>query len=900
MSEKLKICGKFISKQPYSLFIVYENEEMSYEDFLKKKKESVIKHITIDQCLDIELEAIDLSKFVNVQAFEIKLGDKYLINKNNFNFTDYSKDFSSFTNFLICSGYPILDFKIFQKLSQLKTLKLFFLDQSVNYETRYVVVVNSSEKIIKLDELDFSGCKMSGSSDENLKKLFKKVSSKKIKLNQNLLENFDYSFCEPNHKDLEEIDLSDNKLKSCPLFGENLVKLKSINLSYNKLEQIPFDYYNLVDCEINLEENAELKLDISSLKNSKSRFKLSLENIETLFPEFFNKEELCINKVSTGASNDGEMISLDFIIKTFKNSNVLKIFEALKNYYNQEPKIKNYEYIQLKSKDSMTILIRKACETKDNMIDFEKLFPKNDYLFAIYYYNGGYFENTDSMKIKIKDIEKYVYHPKFFCDIDYKECLEIAFEMENKLMVIYLIVFMKLSLTYYKYSVLREKEFDYENIHKLPLSIVITKLVEKKWFDLLEHVLHFLFNKETLNFTEEEYQKILDKKLSITKEILNLESNIDIVISISKNRYKKLLKHEIIKEILLNNWSGITRFLYYLNLIFYLIFLGIYSYHVEVYQINDENNNNFSKYVSLVFAFIYFFAEIKEFVYAIKSYRILNYLSSFQNIFEMFTYILIIVGLLLINTLEQFELKNALYSITILTSYFIMILNLNKAPLVGRYVIAIRNVIKNSIGLFIVLLIFLIGYLMSLRNRSNSLNENDPTIGFFNETFELGFFRVLTMGVGSLDTEDMGIENINELGFINCLLYATFIFIMPIMLMNIFIGISNEELEKVYDLADVETIILKFEYVLKVKDNIFYKLFSKLKKALKVDHFEFKVERKLNEVKGKFLDFVNKNSYISDTIKNYKIKNNFKYKTAEGNKKKKIVSERTNLFEIIE
>jgi hypothetical protein len=61
--------------------------------------------------------------------------------------------------------------------------------------------------------------------------------------------------------------------------------------------------------------------------------------------------------------------------------------------------------------------------------------------------------------------------------------------------------------------------------------------------------------------------------------------------------------------------------------------------------------------------------------------------------------------------------------------------------------------------------------------------------------------------------DDLGLDQINKNNFINYFIYALFIFVMPILFINIFTGISIDEVKDLIDRSKAENIAIKINYV---------------------------------------------------------------------------------------
>ena len=118
------------------------------------------------------------------------------------------------------------------------------------------------------------------------------------------------------------------------------------------------------------------------------------------------------------------------------------------------------------------------------------------------------------------------------------------------------------------------------------------------------------------------------------------------------------------------------------------------------------------------------------------------------------------------------------------------------------------------------------------------------------------------MFLGDLETNEMGI---NELG-INFLLYGFFIILMPILFINIFAGISIDEIQKIIENSEAENISYRIEYVNKIES---------FRKTIILNKFINLLYYLLQKIIKHKLEF--KNEINSKKIKIYCKKNFFKY-----------------------
>ena len=185
----------------------------------------------------------------------------------------------------------------------------------------------------------------------------------------------------------------------------------------------------------------------------------------------------------------------------------------------------------------------------------------------------------------------------------------------------------------------------------------------------------------------------------------------------------------------------------------------------------------------------------------------------FKNLAEITNYPLCVLTIVL----DFGEAKSVLYSITIILSYVIRIMRLDKFYEIGPCITVFGNVIVRSLRLIAILVICIIGFLLSFRNRANYDFGANPDFSnnmqLFNTTFELSLFRIFMLTAGQVTADGMGIEVFNWHNFINYFILVLFIIIMPILFMNVFTGISIDEISTLIERSEADNIATKIEYV---------------------------------------------------------------------------------------
>jgi len=182
------------------------------------------------------------------------------------------------------------------------------------------------------------------------------------------------------------------------------------------------------------------------------------------------------------------------------------------------------------------------------------------------------------------------------------------------------------------------------------------------------------------------------------------------------------------------------------------------------------------------------------------------------------------------------ESDKTLYAVTIVISYIILLFRLNKVFEMGPVVHVFINITRRSIKLALVILILLLGFLLSIRNRSksfwmvSSLNQtgsNDLIVKKFEGSFGSTFFEVLKMFLGGLETEGIDNEMVDLNGFVNFFICSLFIFLMPVLFINVFTAISIDEIQKFIQMSQAKNVAIKIDYVIKFDSILLFKWIRK-------------------------------------------------------------------------
>jgi hypothetical protein len=200
------------------------------------------------------------------------------------------------------------------------------------------------------------------------------------------------------------------------------------------------------------------------------------------------------------------------------------------------------------------------------------------------------------------------------------------------------------------------------------------------------------------------------------------------------------------------------------------------------------------------------------------------YLRSPKNLAELFTFTFSIVALIIHVSADQAwaSLKSPIYSITIIIAYLVFLLRLNKLPYVGVYVLVFREVLKKSLKFLVTVVIVMTGFLIVFYARSDfdqtSLTGIDNNVDKVDGNFFTSVFLIIEiMLFGFAGMSDLGpgmtIADFFIANYVNLTLFMS---VFTIVLHNLFLGFTVEELSKMVDDAELQYIIIKIEYTMRV------------------------------------------------------------------------------------
>ena len=274
---------------------------------------------------------------------------------------------------------------------------------------------------------------------------------------------------------------------------------------------------------------------------------------------------------------------------------------------------------------------------------------------------------------------------------------------------------------------------------------------------------------------------------------------------------EELLDHKYLKTILRDKWRIFGRTIFYFEFIIYMTFVLCYSLNTwAVYK-----DYIFPSWLNQLTIFLICLILAYEFIEiaCLKFY----YFISFNHYFELTN-----MGLCLaaININDNLNIKSSFYSFSIAYAYLCLIFRSEKTTLFGTYSYAFRRILIKSVRVVPLVLSLFFGFLFSFRLRSRFItNRGDPhdsqEISAFNGTFSLGLIKLSTYFMGNINIDEMGL-GLGNIYFFNFFMTDAFIFMMPIFLYNLFIGIAVGEVTDVIKKGQIHLLKVRIDMLLRL------------------------------------------------------------------------------------
>jgi hypothetical protein len=153
----------------------------------------------------------------------------------------------------------------------------------------------------------------------------------------------------------------------------------------------------------------------------------------------------------------------------------------------------------------------------------------------------------------------------------------------------------------------------------------------------------------------------------------------------------------------------------------------------------------------------------------------LSFFSSPLNLAEIVSYSIAFIAIYS----DDLDEKLNLASCAVLLSFIVFSFLIQKLRVFGLYVLAFRRTLSNSSKFFPIFFLVYIGFNLSFRLRTHF------GVTYFNSTAGNTLIRTLSMALGELDNDAMGLDSGSVLNFV---FYFLFIGLMCVITFNLFVG----------------------------------------------------------------------------------------------------------------
>ncbi|XP_026809342.1 transient receptor potential cation channel subfamily A member 1 isoform X1 [Rhopalosiphum maidis] len=339
----------------------------------------------------------------------------------------------------------------------------------------------------------------------------------------------------------------------------------------------------------------------------------------------------------------------------------------------------------------------------------------------------------------------------------------------------------------------------------------------------------------------------------------------------------ELLAHPLSQKYLQMKWNTYGKYFHLAHLLFYtifLIFVTLFSSQLMVYN-NQDNMYNATSNALLTVDTTTNVATLKTVAVMIVIYVFMNsaregiqfyqqgwpYLLDPTNVVAILLYFsaIAMIAPILTNCLPEYQISFA--SITVFLSWFTLLLNLQRFDQVGIYVVMFLEILQTLIKVLLLFSILIAAFGLAfyiLLSRGNHLSFS---------TIPMSLLRTFAMMLGEIDLLGTYIQPLyaedddQENGQARTprtipypvpvfLMLGVFMVLMPILLMNLLIGLAVGDIESVRRNAQLKRLAMQVVLHTELERKLPHVLMEKIDKA---EQIEYPNERK---TKMGFLDFI--------------------------------------------
>ena len=765
-------------------------------------------------------------KHINLSGNKIaQLDSAFFINKPNLESINFSSN-----------RIAQLDSNIFRELNNSERLV------TLNFSSNQITELNPDtfENLKNLLAIDFSNNCIKELDANIFKQLTK---AEKIDFSFNLIEFLNLKMFEGLHN-LNEINFSDNKISSINENFPKCLSLKTLVFSNNQIEELNVGVFkSLNNLEtIDFSHNRLIQIDptifagLNSLKYV--NFECSYESSDrffsydhyTLIDEFFKKN-----------TNLNENQKYKFRYDAYIRYYIMYLLSK-KPFQSQDDEfytVLNTNETGLNSKEQLENLGKKFLRLYflDFLLRLEKISNKTivrllesvsdiqfglDSMLSVSWLCKRDGPNIEELMDKLKD--------NFFIP-NFNFCFDSAIRNQKETIAIGLF-----KIFWSKVKSDLRNNYSIENFahvqkkHSFFINPYMSKLSQLKWWRFFEEVLN-IYGKEKekgdlamLFFMAFDCKFISNQVKNRDLNTIESQSNIEtepienpqhhLIPLITESKQPKLINHPSTRELLEIKWRKWPRAIWVFSIVLYFLFVVFYTLSLEGLKISKNSTlYNVCWIASLVLTSIFL---IIEYVQLLIFH--IHYLTSSLVVIKLINAPLCLINLLVSNMVS----RSILYSITIILTYMIFILHLeflekiskNVNVRIGIYVNVFKSILAKSIGALPLTILTVIAFVLAFRATSNN-NSGDH---LYDGAFLYASIRTMSVSLGEYNSDEMGIgKEFNGSTFINYFVYGSFMFILPLAIINMFVGISVDQIIKRLNDANGQNVKLRSDYVVQIQ-----------------------------------------------------------------------------------
>ncbi|XP_052808392.1 transient receptor potential cation channel subfamily A member 1 homolog isoform X2 [Mya arenaria] len=285
-----------------------------------------------------------------------------------------------------------------------------------------------------------------------------------------------------------------------------------------------------------------------------------------------------------------------------------------------------------------------------------------------------------------------------------------------------------------------------------------------------------------------------------------------------------LLVHPVVKGLRQHKWSRFAKSYYYVFFVIYALYLSFLTTYVVMtpppFAINQSSceeyfDTGYRRPLALhvVKTFLYVLTSINVFKELIQLFmRRLNYFN-FVNIMEIIIFVTSFLFVIDFDgcqyyTNYRYTFQWNLGAVSILLSWFGIVMYLQKWPDIGIYVVMFNNILRTLVKFFIVFVLFIVGFGLGFF----CLLQNQTPFS----TAPYAILRTTVMMIGELDFNAVFHDDVVHY-WITYVFFCIFLIVMTIVIMNLMIGLAIDDIKAVQDHATLKGIQMKVKLVLDVE-----------------------------------------------------------------------------------